>query len=159
MCPLGPRAKNVTVPPTGASPEAGSAAVFSHSALSVPRQATVSVVPVMTAAGPPVHGIEAAPSRAQLVLSDRMYSCLLVLVAMNSGCAGVTPLGLGGAATAGGAASVPPSECQPPPSCGACTHSCAWGPSTPTAGAVTCQVNDTEAGSTAAELDGVTVTW
>src|SRR6516164_3854864 len=115
MCPLVLRAKNVSTPPTGAtagaavstpprlvhawvtcgSPEDGTGAEFSHSALFGPRQATVSVPPVMTAAGPPVHGIEAEPSRAQLVLSDRMYSCLLVLVATNSGCAGALAYGMG----------------------------------------------------------------
>src|SRR6516162_8338997 len=125
MCPLGPRAKNVSTPPTGAtagaavstpprpvhapvncgSPAGGSGAVFSHSALLAPRQATVSVPPVMTAAGPPRQVPLFGPSCCQPVLSDRMYSSLLVLVATNSGCAGVAPLGLGGAATAGGAAS------------------------------------------------------
>src|SRR6516165_10039554 len=155
MCPLVLRAKNVSTPPTGATagaavstpprlvqgvvtfgsavPEDGTDAVLYHSALLVPRQATVSVLPVMTAAGPPVHGIDAEPSRAQPVFSDRMYSCVLLEVATNSGCAGALAYAMGAAATAGGATSVPPSECQPPPRCGACTHSCACGPSTPTA--------------------------
>src|SRR5215472_10795665 len=111
MCPLGPRAKNVSTPPAGAaagaavstpprlihapvnrgSPDDGSAAEFSHSALSRPRQATVSVPAAITAAGPPRHVPRFGPSGCQPVLSDRMYSTLLVLVATNSGCAGVTP--------------------------------------------------------------------
>src|SRR5215472_5949304 len=181
MCPLVPSAKNVIVPPTGAaagpadstpprlahvlvncgSPEAGTVAVFSHSALSSPRQATVSVPPLMTAAGPPVHDIVAGPSRCQPAVSDRMYSLLSVPVAMNSGCAGALPYGVGAAATAGGATIFPPSGCQPRPSCGACTHSAPSPPSAPTAtagGLVTSQVKDTVAGSTGSELDGVTVT-
>src|SRR5215472_1156075 len=147
MRPSVPRAKNVSVPPTGAtagpavstppslvhppvncgSPEADSCAEFSHSALSVPRQATVSVplvlLPVITAAGPPRHDAPTGPSRCQPAVRDRMYSLLSVPVAMNSGSAGLVPFGLGAAATAGGAASFPPSECQPAPSCGTCTHS------------------------------------
>src|SRR5215472_18204366 len=157
MCPLVPRAKNVTTPPTGAtagpadstppslahpwvncgSPELGTAEVFSHSALSRPRQATVSVLPavvlVMTAAGPPRHDVLAGPTACQPAFSDRMYSWLLAPVAMNSGDTGLAPSGLGGAATAGGAMIFPPSECQPPPSCGACTHIAPSVPSTPTA--------------------------
>src|SRR5215469_3978963 len=140
MCPLVLRAKNVIVPPTGAtagaavstpprlthawvncgSPEGGTVAKLYHSALFVPRQATVSVPPVMTAAGPPTQFTLTGPSACQPAVSVRMYSCVLVPVAMNSGCAGVLPFGLDAAATAGGAVISPPSECQPPPSCGAC---------------------------------------
>src|SRR5215472_17073446 len=115
MPPLVPRTKNVIVVPTGAaagpadstpprlvhgpvkagSPEDGMAAVLYHSALSVPRHATVSVLPVMTAAGPPMHW--AAPIGCQPSVTDRIHSCLSEPVPMNSGCAGVAPSGLGGA--------------------------------------------------------------
>src|SRR5215472_6259177 len=151
MAPLVPRTKNVVVPPAGAtagpadstpprlvhvpvkdgSPEDGTVAVVYHSALSVPRHATVSVVPVMTAAGPPRH--RAAPIGCQPAVTDRIHSRLSVPVPMNSGCAGVVPPAFGGATTAGAATIRPPSDCQPAASCGACTHSWPSVPSAPTA--------------------------
>src|SRR6266700_3108136 len=111
MCPLVPRAKNVSVPPTGAtagaadstpprlvhplencgSPEDGTGAVFSSSALFKPRQATVSVLPVITAAGPPMQDVVTGPSARQPTVRDRMYSRLSAPMTMNSGDAGVVP--------------------------------------------------------------------
>src|SRR5215469_4458459 len=114
MLPFAPRTKKVMVPPTGAaagaaestpprlvhpevtcgSPEAGSGVEFSQSALSRPRQATVSVngplcgVPVMTAAGAPTHDAVPPSSCCQPAVSDRTYRCVSVPVAMNTGCTG-----------------------------------------------------------------------
>src|SRR5215472_12624046 len=118
MCPVVPRTKNVRVLPTGAtagpadstpprlvhepvkagSPDDGTVAVLYHSALSVPRHATVSVLPVTTAAAPPMHCT--VPIGCQPAVTDRIHSVLLEPVAMNSGCAGVAPPGFGGATTA-----------------------------------------------------------
>src|SRR5215469_8757068 len=85
----------------------------------------------MTAAGAPMQ--TAVPTGCQPPVTDRIQSCLFEPVPMNSGCAGVAPPGFGAAATAGGAVITPPSDCHPPASCGACTHSAPSPPSTPTA--------------------------
>src|SRR5215469_16762080 len=156
MAPLVPRTKNVIVVPTGAaagpaestpprlvhpaagntgSPVPGHDALLYHSALSVPRHATVTVygavVPVTTAAGPPMHS--AAPTGCQPSVSDRTHSRRSVPVPTNSGSSRVKLFGLGAAATAGGPVITPPKGCQPEPSCGASTHNCPSDPSTPTA--------------------------
>src|SRR6266487_3959459 len=115
-------------------PDAGTVVLFTHRARLVPSQARVSVeVPVITAAGPLRQEIVFGPSSFQPVLSERMYSSWLDPVATNSGCAGVVPLRLGRAATAGAAMIFPPSECQPAPSCGACAQSAPFVPSAPIA--------------------------
>src|SRR5215472_7545468 len=164
MAPLEPRTKNVItllttasagpadstpprfvhVPVNAGSPEGGSVVVTYHSALSVPRQATVRIDPVMTAAGAPMH--RAAPTGCQSTVTDRIHSPWSVPVAMNSGWLAASAFV--GAATAGGAVITPPSGCHPEPNCGACAHNCPSVPSAPMASvgagdALTCAADST----------------